>query len=339
MAGTGITAINSLTGAVQTLATGTSGTNFAISSTGTTHTFNLPTASATNRGALSSTDWNTFNGKQAALGFTPENTANKQNSLDLDGTGVKFPTVDAVNNLSFIDKFKRGIQYFTDFDNTASVTPNFATFVSGTGATVNRTSVIVPNQTSNQIGFAQYQTGTVLTGYATHTNEGFVGRQFCFGGGAWVFETFVNVETLSTLTDRFRFVTGFGDNPTNASDSNAAIFTYDEGGTQNGTIASPNWQCVTSVGAVRTLTTTTTAVVASAWVKLRIEVNAAGTSVTFFINGTLVATHTTNIPTFISAANARAFNVKQSILKSTGLNNRSVFCDYLGYENRLTIPR
>jgi hypothetical protein len=63
MAGTGITAINSLTGAAQTITTGTTGTNFAISSSGTTHTLNLPTASATNRGALSSTDWSTFNGK------------------------------------------------------------------------------------------------------------------------------------------------------------------------------------------------------------------------------------------------------------------------------------
>jgi hypothetical protein len=71
MAGTGLTAINSLTGATQTLTTGTTGTDFAIVDSGVDHKFNLPTASATNRGALSSTDWTTFNNKQAALGYTP----------------------------------------------------------------------------------------------------------------------------------------------------------------------------------------------------------------------------------------------------------------------------
>lgn len=35
--------------------------------------------------------------KQNALGYTPENVANKQNSLAVDETGVKYPTVDAVN--------------------------------------------------------------------------------------------------------------------------------------------------------------------------------------------------------------------------------------------------
>jgi hypothetical protein len=60
---TGLNALNGLTAQVQNFATGTSGTDFGISSASSTHTFNLPTASATNRGALSSGDWTTFNGK------------------------------------------------------------------------------------------------------------------------------------------------------------------------------------------------------------------------------------------------------------------------------------
>ena len=64
---TGLTALNGLTSQVQYFAVGTSGTDFNISSATDTHTFNLPTASATNRGALSSTDWTTFNAKQNAL--------------------------------------------------------------------------------------------------------------------------------------------------------------------------------------------------------------------------------------------------------------------------------
>jgi hypothetical protein len=59
----GITTLNTLTAATQTFATGTSGADFGISSATSTHTFNLPTASGSNRGALSTTDWTTFNGK------------------------------------------------------------------------------------------------------------------------------------------------------------------------------------------------------------------------------------------------------------------------------------
>jgi len=65
---TGLTALNGLTSQVQFFAVGTSGTDFAISSVTDTHTFNLPTASATNRGALSSADWTTFNNKTSNLG-------------------------------------------------------------------------------------------------------------------------------------------------------------------------------------------------------------------------------------------------------------------------------
>jgi hypothetical protein len=64
---TGLTALNGLTTQVQFFAVGTSGTDFNIASATDTHTFNLPTASATNRGALSSADWSTFNNKENAI--------------------------------------------------------------------------------------------------------------------------------------------------------------------------------------------------------------------------------------------------------------------------------
>lgn len=48
----GITALNGLTAQVQNFATGTSGTDFNISSAGSTHTFNIPSASATDRGLV-----------------------------------------------------------------------------------------------------------------------------------------------------------------------------------------------------------------------------------------------------------------------------------------------
>lgn len=69
-AGTGSGTVTS----VAAITLGTSGTDLSSSvATGTTTpviTLNVPTASATNRGALSSADWSTFNGKQDALSGT-----------------------------------------------------------------------------------------------------------------------------------------------------------------------------------------------------------------------------------------------------------------------------
>jgi hypothetical protein len=61
----GITTINTLTSTSQTLVVGTSGTNFNISSSISTHTFNIPDASGSvgNKGLLTSTQFNTFNNK------------------------------------------------------------------------------------------------------------------------------------------------------------------------------------------------------------------------------------------------------------------------------------
>jgi hypothetical protein len=85
---TGLTSLNGLTAQTQLLAVGTSGTDFAISSTTATHTFNLPTASAANRGALSTADWTTFNGKQNAITLTTTGTSG---AATLTGATLNIP--------------------------------------------------------------------------------------------------------------------------------------------------------------------------------------------------------------------------------------------------------
>jgi len=67
---TGLTALNGLTAQVQYFATGTSGTDFNISSLTDTHTFNIPSSSGSNRGLLTSADWTTFNSKVTSVSGT-----------------------------------------------------------------------------------------------------------------------------------------------------------------------------------------------------------------------------------------------------------------------------
>jgi hypothetical protein len=271
---------------------------------------------------------------QTALNLK-ENSANKQNSLAVDGTGVKFPTVDAVNTQSMIDKGKRMLSYFFDFIGPVATLDGIQSSLSG-GNISHIAGGSIPQRTINQQGVVFYTTAAVATNYAYHINNSTV--QLSLGGGSWNFETSINISVLSSATDRYRTIHGFGSigGNVNAVEADGVFLTYDEGGTLNGTAASPNWQCVTVANSVRTLTTTTTPVTAGAWHKLRIEINAAGTSVGFYLNGTLLATHTTNIPLF---SNSRYIIMKQGIAKTIGTTARTLFCDYIGYENILTTPR
>jgi len=123
---TGVNAINGLTAQVQNLATGTAGTDFAISSAGSTHTFNLPTASAANRGALSSADWSTFNGKQNSIGLTTvgTNLATLPNPSD-----IRYLRINADNTVSALTL----AQLKTDLSIGSDITVVLASNVSNVG--------------------------------------------------------------------------------------------------------------------------------------------------------------------------------------------------------------
>jgi hypothetical protein len=85
--GTGIISLNGDGSTTQSLATGTSGTDFNISSAAGIHTFNIPTVSATARGLVTSAQKATWDAKQDAL---PSGTSAQY--LRGDQTLATFPT-------------------------------------------------------------------------------------------------------------------------------------------------------------------------------------------------------------------------------------------------------
>lgn len=66
----GIVSLNGQTGATQTFAVSTNGSDFTISSSGNVHTFNLPFASDSSHGKLSQSDWISFTNKLSGGPFT-----------------------------------------------------------------------------------------------------------------------------------------------------------------------------------------------------------------------------------------------------------------------------
>ena len=83
-----------------------------------------------------------------ALGYTPENVANKQNSLSVDGTGVKYPTVDAVNT-GLALKANLASPNFTG-------TPTAPTATVGTNTTQLATTAFVLANTQPLIPYLEY---------------------------------------------------------------------------------------------------------------------------------------------------------------------------------------
>jgi hypothetical protein len=93
-----MTALNGLTGAVQTFALDSTNTTFKITSSGTAHTFNIPNASASGvtRGLISNTQYTTFNGKIGS----GDTATMLTNYINLAGTGLTKTSQTIANNLS-----------------------------------------------------------------------------------------------------------------------------------------------------------------------------------------------------------------------------------------------
>lgn len=168
----GILSLNGLTGATQTFAVGTAGSDFAISSSGTTHTFDLPTASASNRGALSRTDWTIFNNKENAItaGTTAQYWRGDKSFQTLDtsvvpeNTNLYFTNARAI--ASTLTGYTSGAGVISASDSILQAIQkldgNIGAIVSGVSSVNSAAGAVVLTHTTNQ-GVSGTWTGTALS--------------------------------------------------------------------------------------------------------------------------------------------------------------------------------
>ena len=228
-------------------------------------------------------------------------------------------------------KARQGFDFYTDFLNSVAQANGEAQLLD-TRTGTNAATSAQASDAANHPGIVRSTTGTTATGRTAPATATSFMR---LGGGEVLYETLLNVTALSTGTERFQLVVGFLDTLNAANQVDAVAFVYDEGGVSTGSAASANWQCLCAANSTRTWAGSGQAVAAATWVRLGILVNAGGTSVDFLINGTVVATTTTNIPT----AAGRETGFGWLLIKSVGTTARTVDFDYLLVSQLFTAER
>jgi hypothetical protein len=187
--------------------------------------------------------------------------------------------------------------------------------LTGAGAGV---AVLSSAGLGNHMGLIKMQTGTTTTGSAQQvTNAAY--QPFRFDAASYTFEFVAKIPTLSDGTDTFAVGMGLADMdagvpiPPQAT-LGGAYFRYTHG-TNSG-----KWEAVTAT-LPASLTATDTGIAAdTSFHRYTIKVIQSG-SVLFYIDGVLVATNSTNVPTTVAA------NLHWRINKSAGTTTREWHID------------
>lgn len=216
------------------------------------------------------------------------------------------------------------------FDEFWDATGEMGSDWAGTGSQV----VGLATTEANHPGLLKLETGTQANGRAV-TMSYFV--PVYTGSGQCYYETQVSIPALSTSTQRFQLVCGLFLSYGGLSQDKGVYFLYDEGGISGSPFSAASyWQTCTANGAAsKTANTSLTqvTVAANTWAKLRIYLDYVSGTAAFYINGTLVSTHNTNLP----SGTALTFGV--GLFKSTGTSSRTVTLDYVSLQRHFATAR
>lgn len=205
---------------------------------------------------------------------------------DLSGVAASSHTHDVVDDLNIGEL---AWVHWTDFMVSTTAACGFGSSVSGTGAGTGQAWAYI-NATTKMVGALDIGTGTTATGYCSLSS--YNNALFILTDPVFTMSCRLCMDTLSTAADEYIAKVGFSNDLTNGGDGTREIgFRYDRA------TDGANWQAITRSGGVETKTDTGVAVVAgTACTPQVLEIVPLTTKVTFYINGSLVATHTTNIP-------------------------------------------
>lgn len=200
--------------------------------------------------------------------------------------------------------------------------------VTGTGANASAVANASTISGATGYGYAELNTGTTTTGKAvlsggvglTNQNQmGLIDNDYYYRS-----EYKVILNDLSDGTETYKVTFGFFQDNTA---SNSVVFTYTH--SENSGV----WNCTSHNMATPETTSTATTVAADTQYKLGIEIY--NQTVKFYLDGTLVATHTTQVP----AAASVIYAPSGKILKSAGTTARIAYMDAAGlritHENEL----
>lgn len=208
--------------------------------------------------------------------------------------------------------------FLDDFHYVTGLTPvlpvdKWTSTVSGAAAA----NVVLSSSNISGHGIVTMDTGTTTTGHARIEHV----RPIALNAYAVDVTIRARTPALSDGTNRYRVHNGLvtsGTAPT-GDPVDGIFFRYSDN------VNSGNWQCVCRKDSTETVINTSTAAT-TAYTVLRFTVNAAATSVTFYINGTSVGTTTTNIP---NAGSGDAVVLCCGIGKSAGTTTRSNDIDFV----------
>lgn len=220
---------------------------------------------------------------------------------------------------------ERTAEQFWDCDGALGDWVN-TTSGAGAAATINTTDHI--GGALHVCGEWGLGTGTTAAGYGAFYKQPCIG----FGDGtAYEFECRATNGALSTAGEEFQMTAGFGD-AFNATGQpvDCACFIYRRA--TDGDF----WVAVTRSNSVETKTVTAVAPAGySAMTIFKVEVNSAGTSISYSINGSVVATHTTNIPTGASRLTGMGLKLE----KTNGTTARYAYVDWFRLKKARTAAR